>query len=326
MKRRTIILTIILSWAVAGPAAAVESGAGSGLRIHLPRRLTIENDVPTLGQVGVLLGEQRLLDQAEKVTLGRIAMPGQEITVSRAVILSRLAAAGLDASCVMFSGADSVRVSRPHRTVTGGDFVQFASAYLDSAPKAPGVRAFEPVAAPPDLVLAEPQSALTFTASAAKSPAANLAIVEIEVKQAAAVVDSRRVVFRARYNRRVVKATADIAAGEFITHDNVLVETVASDYPESADWVAPYGLAARRAIAAGSTVGLDILAPARPQAVIKRNQNVIIQIDRLGLLITATGRALQVGGTGQFIKVQNIDSQRVIICKVRDEGTVEPVF
>ncbi|HEX42777.1 MAG TPA: hypothetical protein ENN81_12070, partial [Phycisphaerales bacterium] len=31
-------------------------------------------------------------------------------------------------------------------------------------------------------------------------------------------------------------------------------------------------------------------------------------------------------GTGQFIKVQNIDSQRVIICKVRDEGTVEPVF
>jgi len=316
----------MLSAAFAGWPAAAESGTGPGLRIHLPRQLTIENDVPTLGQVGVLLGEEGLLGRASKVTLGRIAMPGQEITVSRAVILSRLAAAGLDASCVVFSGADSVKVSRPHRTVTGGDFVQFASAYLDSAAKAPGVRAFEPVAAPPDLVLAEPQPALTFTASSAKSPAANLAIVEIEIRQGTVVVDSRRVVFRARYNRRVAKATADIAAGEFISHDNVVVETVASDYPEPADWAAPYGLAARRAIKAGSTLGPDILGPAKPQAVVKRNQNVVIQIDRLGLLITATGRALQEGATGQFIKVQNIDSQRVIICKVRDEGTVEPVF
>ena len=316
----------MLSAAFAGWPAAAESGTGPGLRIHLPRQLTIENDVPTLGQVGVLLGEEGLLDRASKVTLGRIAMPGQEITVSRTVILSRLAAAGLDASCVVFSGADSVKVSRPHRTVTGGDFVQFASAYLDSAPKAPGVRAFEPVAAPPDLVLAEPQPALTFTASSAKSPAANLAIIEIQVRQGQTVVDSRRIVFRARYNHRTVKATADIAAGDLVTNDNVLIETVASDYPEPADWTAPYGLVARHPIAAGGTIRPDMLTSPRPQAIVKRNQNVVIQIDRLGLLITATGRALQEGATGQFIKVQNIDSQRVIICKVRDEGTVEPVF
>jgi flagella basal body P-ring formation protein FlgA len=42
--------------------------------------------------------------------------------------------------------------------------------------------------------------------------------------------------------------------------------------------------------------------------------------------VTATGKAMEKGRLGECIKVKNIDSQRVILAKVNEDGTVEPVF
>jgi len=60
--------------------------------------------------------------------------------------------------------------------------------------------------------------------------------------------------------------------------------------------------------------------------IVERNQNVCIRIDRGGLVVTATGKTMQPGKLGERIKVRNVDSQRVILVKVNEDGTVEPVF
>ena len=60
--------------------------------------------------------------------------------------------------------------------------------------------------------------------------------------------------------------------------------------------------------------------------IVNRNQNVIIKIDRFGLLVTAAGKALQKGCAGENIKVQNVDSNRIIVAKINEDGSVEPVF
>ena len=64
----------------------------------------------------------------------------------------------------------------------------------------------------------------------------------------------------------------------------------------------------------------------KPPVVIERNQTVVIRIDRAGLVVTAMGKAMQQGKLGENIKVRNVDSQRVILAKVNEDGTVEPVL
>ena len=71
---------------------------------------------------------------------------------------------------------------------------------------------------------------------------------------------------------------------------------------------------------------MDLVENVKPEMVVKRNQNVSIKVDRMGLLVTALGKTLQDGRVGDCIKVQNLSSQRIIIAKVKEDGSVEPVF
>ena len=69
-----------------------------------------------------------------------------------------------------------------------------------------------------------------------------------------------------------------------------------------------------------------MIGPAKPKILLKRNQNVVIKVDRPGLLIPAIGKTLQDGRVGEYIKVQNVDSRRIIMAKVNKDGSVEPAF
>ena len=64
----------------------------------------------------------------------------------------------------------------------------------------------------------------------------------------------------------------------------------------------------------------------RPEVILKRNQSVTIRIESAGFVATAVGKVLQDGISGEYIKVQNIDSKIILTAKVNDDGTVEPVF
>jgi flagella basal body P-ring formation protein FlgA len=69
-----------------------------------------------------------------------------------------------------------------------------------------------------------------------------------------------------------------------------------------------------------------MVAPAGRPVVVGRNQSVIIRLEKPGLLVTAVGKTLENGRAGEHIKVRNVDSQRIILARVNEDGTVEPVL
>jgi flagella basal body P-ring formation protein FlgA len=151
-------------------------------------------------------------------------------------------------------------------------------------------------------------------------------VVEISVMANGQSLGTRQVFLDAKYNTRRVVTLSVIGAGEAITPDNTKIETVVSDKPEPAGWKAPYGLIASRNLSAGAVVGQAAAKQAKPQIKVERNQSVVIKIDTPGIVVTAMGMAMQQGASGESIKVKNIDSQRIILARINEDGTVEPVF
>ncbi len=69
-----------------------------------------------------------------------------------------------------------------------------------------------------------------------------------------------------------------------------------------------------------------MLSAAQTAVLVRRNETVLIRLERPGILVTAMGTSLQEGRTGELVKVRNSDSSRVIVCKVMPDGSVEPAL
>ena len=96
--------------------------------------------------------------------------------------------------------------------------------------------------------------------------------------------------------------------------------------PEPANWKPPYGLVAKRRLPANTVLRQNMLGPLKSPVIVKRNQNVVIRIEQPGFLITATGKTMQDGKAGEYIKVRNMDSQRIIVARISEDGSVVPVL
>jgi flagella basal body P-ring formation protein FlgA len=302
--------------------------SSTGLAIHLASEATVESENLTLGQVAEVTGDESLAAKAREIGLGRISFPGQKITIDRSLIISRLACSPdfIGASNPVLSGADAVTVTQATKVIKGESFVGSAASFLAGSIGEQSIARWEQAREPAALVLPNQAQNVELSPRLVSRGANGQATTEVSVVADSKLIGTRRVVFRPKYNTRRAVTVTDMAAGMTLTPDNTRIEKVVSDEPESADWAAPYGLAVVRNLAAGTVIGPGMARPPRPQVIIERNQNICIRIDRPGLVVTALGKAMQQGRLGECIKVQNIDSQRVILARVNEDGTVEPVF
>jgi flagella basal body P-ring formation protein FlgA len=296
------------------------------LRVHLPREATIRGKRFTLGQVGVIRGEERLVTKANKIALGQISVPGQKIIVDRSVVLSRLACNGIPALKVTLTGAEKITVKRQQQVIKGDEFVELARSFLKENPPEGAVCQLKPVRVPKDLVAPEIWRDVKLSPRLLGSGAKNRAKVQIIVLAGGKQIGTRDVTFLLKYNCRRAVALVDIPRGTSIGPENVRIEKALMDRAEPVNWSAPYGLIARRRIAAGTVIHSQMVGPVEPPVLLKRNQTVVIRVERPGLLVTAVGKAVQDGRAGEYVRVRNVDSKRIILAKVNQDGTVEPVF
>ena len=323
-KAISIIVISFLLVCVCGSAYSAEGEVV--LEVYLPREVTIENDSPKLGQIGIVRGAEAVVAKASEIALGRISVSGQELVVDRSVVLSRLASNGIFASMVRVTGAAKTIVRRRERVIKGSDFVELAGSYLEKHLPDSSICQWKPIRMPKDLVIPGTSDDLQLSAQISKANARGLARVEVFVLCGGKGIQSREVIFRLKYNCRKVTAAIDIAKGEVISGENIKIEKAISNYPEPTNWTLPYGLVAKRRIPAGREISSNMVGPVRAAVLVKRNQNVIIKIDRLGLFITAMGKSTQEGRVGEYVRVRNLDSGRMVMAKVNEDGTVEPVF
>jgi flagella basal body P-ring formation protein FlgA len=325
-----IVISLVLSAVGFCPAAVKESEGEASedyrLRVHLPREIAIEGDAISLGQVGVIIGEESLVARASEIGLGRISVPGQEIVLEKPMVLSRLACNGIAASDVTLTGAERVVVTQKHRVIKSEELVERALDFVGKNLPAGSVCEPEPIRTVADLVIPEGCEDIELSPRFAAGGARNQAKVQIAVVADGEEVDVREVAFHIRYNCRRAVALVDIAAGEVITAENVKIEKGLSNRPEPADWQGPYGLIARCRISGGDVLGADMVRRRKPVVVVERNQAVVVRLERPGLLVTAMGKAMEDGAVGEYVKVRNVDSQRIIVARVNEDGTVEPVL
>ena len=326
MRNRTISIILMVFLLVSANSKADAEQPDSALHIYLPREITVESNVPNLSQVAIIRGEESLSAKAADIALGRISVPGQEIVVNRHLILSRLACNGIPTSEVTLTGAEKILVKRQHQVVKGSKFLEKALSFLKKTSFDGTVCEFTPVRIPTDLVIPGKIQDIKLLPSLLESRIRNQIKVCLVALAQEHQIGKREISFKLKYNCRRAVSLTDIPQGTLISPENVKLEKFKSNYPEPADWTAPYGFITKRRVPINTIIRKSMVGYPEPPVLLKRNQNVVIKIDKLGILVTATGKAIQEGKVGEYIKVRNIDSQRIILAKVNEDGTVEPVF
>lgn len=325
------LVRIVLAIAALLPARAFCAGdaepAGTPLlQIHLPREATVQDGLLTLGQIGVIRGEASEAAVAAKIGLGQLSTPGQRTVLDRATILSRLASYGISGEKVRLTGADVVAVRRFSRTLSSDELVEVGRAFLRQHPPAPSIAEMIPSTKPRDLVLSNDVEDLQVTPRFSRSRTRGYVGVQIVVTADGKEVGTRDILFRLKYRSRRALAAREIAEGTVLTPEDLSIETVASEQPEPAGWAPPYGLVVLRKVPANAELRTDMLRAAQMPVAVRRNESVMIRIEQPGLTVTALGVALQEGRIGEYVKVRNTDSSRVIVCKVNPDGSVEPML
>jgi len=326
MRRKTIATIVLFCLLASSGGRGDDKAQDNTLRIHLPREIAIDGNVPSVGQIGIIHGDESLAAKAGKIVLGQIAAPGQQVTIDRHVLLSRLACNGIPASQVRLTGAEKVKIRWKARTIKADVIVALARSFLSKRLAAGSIRQADLIREPKDVVLGHVGGEVKLVPSLVKSSTPTQARFRIGVVAGGKEIDSREVVFRLKFDCHKVTTLVDIPSGSVITRENVKVEKTVSNYPEPANWSAPFGLVARRRLPAGVVVSAGMVGPAKPVILVKRNQNVVIRIQAGGLVVTAMGRTIEEGAAGEYVRVRNVNSQRIILAKVNKDGTVEPVL
>ncbi len=310
-------------WLIALPALA---GDLPILTVHLPRTVTLKSSSVTLGQICVIHGEDASEALARPIALGRLYSPDQELTLTHQQILSRLVCTGLDASRIRITGADRVVINRSAIAITGAEIIALAQRYLESRLGANHQAIVTPIRKPKDLRLGQGKQRARLVPRLVGRGTPSQVRVKVSALVAGTEQDARDVLFRIQYPHRIAVATRDLPAETILTPDHFKIETELKGKPEPVAWKPPVGLITQKAIKAG-TVFTDRSArrPIVPVA-IKRNEVVVIRIQNSCLTITAMGRALSEARTGEVIKIKNADSNRIIVCRVQEDGTVTPVL
>jgi len=314
-------VALLVSSVLAGETA---SGDRAVLRVYVPRAKTVTGAALTLGALCVLrCDDDALQDDADDVKMGRAPFAEETIVIDRATILSRLAAAGIPPAKVAFSGAGSVTLSRNERVFASKQVLSAARAYLDEHPPGPPGSGYRLVRKTGRLTVA---SSTKTTLRVRALPDTPRGFVKLEV---VAMAGKRRlaaaeVLFKITYPHRQAVAAEPIRTGAVLTSRNTRLRTVWLDQPAPKDVSTPYGMEAARNIAQGTVITAGMIRARKLEIVVRRKEVVTMVIRGPGFMIQGKGQALQDGRPGQYIKVRNATSNRIVIAKVQYDGTVTP--
>ncbi len=303
-----------------------EPPTDSCLKVYLPREVAVVDSNLTLGQVSIIRGSEPLVAKASNIALGRLSVPGQKIIIDRPMVLSRLACNGIPAYDVTLTGSEKITVTQQNRTISSSEFISLANSFLEKSPIGNSACKWNLIRKPKDFVISQGSKDIKLSPRLVQTGVRNQAKIEISILSGSNKIGVRQITYALIYECRQAVTKVDIPEGGIISSENIKLEKIQSNDPEPSNWKAPYGLIAKNRLPANTVLQPNMLRSLESSVIVKRNQNVVIRIERPGFLITAVGKTMQDGKAGEYIKVRNMDSQRVIIAKISEDGTVEPVL
>jgi len=342
MKNKMTIIILAVLMLLSAPGQANLQKAPNGLQIYLPRSVSIKGHLPHLGQIAIIQGEKSLIAKAEKIAMGRISVPGQKLVINRTTLLSRLACNGISVSKVTLTGAKQITLTQKHNVVKSEYFAEEAVKFLKKNLPDASICQWKPIRQPKELLMTSSSEDIKTSLGFVKINSKNQAKIRVTLSSDGKELAHRDITFMLKFNTQRLVAKIDIPNGAIVNQENIKLEKIIASYPDPVDSaqllfsrISTNGpkklktggtLIAKRSLKAGTVIRPGMIGAAKPQIILKRNQNVMIKFDKFGLVITATGKAMQDGRTGECIKVQNVNSQRIIMARVLEDGTVEPVL
>jgi len=327
---RIVAACVVMTFAFFCPVSANnktnDSQKDSSLKVYLPREVTIKDSNLKLGQVSIIRGSEPLVAKASKIALGRISVPGQKIVIDRPMVLSRLASNGIPASKVTLTGSEKITVKQQNHTIGSREFVSLANSFLEKNPPGGSAHRLKLIRKPKDFVISEASNDISFSSRLVQTGVRNQVRIEIAVLSGSNKIGVRQVTFALIYDRQQAVTKVDIPAGCIMSPENIKIEMIPSNDPGPSNWKPPYGLIAKRRLPANTVLRPNMLGSLKSPIIVKRNQNVVIRIEMPGFLITAAGKTMQDGRAGEYIKVRNMDSQRIIMARISEDGCAEPVL
>jgi len=299
LKTVLILATVILSAKVLTGQSTEKS---SVIDINLPAQKTIDGNAIRLGQICVISGDEVIAKKAGEISLANFSTAGQKITIDRNTIISRLAANGI--TRISMSGAERTVVGRGEKVIGGKEFVEQAINLLKKNSAYSGAGQLRALRTPEDLLIGKESRQIKLVPRLLASSTSRLARLEFAVFADEKEVGKREVLLQ------VVKEENDRSLTVAALNDSALM--VADLTPG----IKPGAFGAKTAE----------LNNGDKKIVVNRNQNVLIKVEKGGLEVQASGKALGQGRAGEYIKVQNTNSNRIITAKIKEDGSVEPIF
>ena len=313
MKR--LWLALILWSLIAVPAFA------GPITIAIKEEAVVKGSLITLGEIADITGtDPNRIEGLRELKLGSAPPPGTSLMLTQRLLGIRLAGTGADFSEVTWQTPPVVTVTSGSQTVRGEELAAVVKRSLMTKLVGDGEVTLDILAIPADLQV--PLGAIQYTIGIPggvrfAGPTATYVTIN---------VDGRRfhsVLVRAEVKRyqQVVVAARPIDAQEIITSEALRLERM--DTGRLASYITDgnqvLGLASRRSVAIGTPITSSMVV--KP-ILIKRGALVTI-VARMGdIEVTAAGQALQDGAHGQLIRVQNMNSKRMIAAQVVDASTV----
>ena len=317
MSKTLFIQTLVLSLLLLGSQAFA-------LRVELHEKALVSAPVVHLGDIASITPEGRAAENLAAKRVTTSPNPGKSRTIKASSIIEMMRY-DKNAADIGWSGAESIEVTRKGQVITKERMKQivaeFIGRHLKSLPDAE-IR-FTSVRTRENIIL--PAGTITYTVKPSKPAIIGSSSFNILFAVDGRTVTNRTVRGKLEVLAPVATAAVNIRRGSIITPDQV--EMIRRDISKLDG---PYftrdrviGLQAQRTIRAGKP--LDIMNVA-PPPVIKKGELVEIVADRGPLRITTKGIAVMDGRPGDFIRVKNISSSKLIYGKVDAPGVVSVEF
>lgn len=311
---------------IAGTRGGESLAAGPQVRIEIKSPVEVRSAVVKLGDIAMLGGpSQEIVEKLSGLEIGNAPLPGQERTLSLAIIRVRLRQAGFDPDGILISSPTTIVVKTKASVALKDAIVGAVCDYVRAKMPWDERDAEIRVSLAPGEVLV-PDGTVAYEVD----PLPTTRFIGSTSVKVTVLVDGRpckALAVRVRIDvaRGVLVAARTIQRYDVILPSDLRVEVRdLSGVPEDValEPAQVVGMRASHTIQAGRPVALSAV---EPQPVVRKGNPVIIQALLGGVAVTSPGEALEDGCEGARIRVRNKASGKVVKAKVIDADTVRAI-
>jgi len=312
---------IMVFLCVAGIFFTGQSVQAQELTVGISQEATITGQYFTLGDIASINGDDReRIDGLRQIRLGHTPQPGQSYVITGDILMARMRAAKVDLSGITWQLPPQLKVTALAQSISGQQLVKQAEHYLKSS--VTGEVMITSAWQPQDILV--PPGEIAFNMTLPYGIRYNAPTnISVGVQVAGRPVTTAIVRFDIKKYQQVAIANRALNANEPITADNIIFERrdigrLVPGYFTELDKI--LGLTVKRQLAPGIVITESMLGQT---VLIRRGQPVTITANNGGIEVMVSGIALQDGSKGEFIRVKNSNSQKVISGQVIDNTTVQ---